>query len=164
MEPTNERVESGDFSAEPIPYDLTKADGAETVCGWLLTAPRFSPAWDQYFLVCVRLRDGVPGFPEPKRQFEGATHEIIVGALNPVRRYTGASLAAGQSLPFLQPLNVVVQFEGTDEEMRDLVSLMAQGVVYGFLSPEPALAGDNSAWLSAGVKTLAHIRGEEHAP
>src|SRR5262245_39300149 len=58
-------------------------EAAEAVCAWLLTAPFAYPRWAQYFLGAVRLRDGVPGFPPPRRQFLGATHELNVVALDP---------------------------------------------------------------------------------
>src|SRR5690348_1459188 len=58
-------------------------EAAETVCSWLIEAPGQSPGWDKYNLAVVRLRDNVPGFPQPHHQFDGTTHELLLMALNP---------------------------------------------------------------------------------
>lgn len=143
-----------------------RPDAAETVCQWLLTAPGYHPLWTQYALIVVRLRDDVPGFPPPHRQFDGATHELLVLALQPDHPRTPESFAAGEPLRFLQPVNHAHQFEATDAEMEDLADLAAQGVVHGVLNPETADAPERirAAWLMSLTKTLAHGRGEEHAP
>lgn len=144
--------------------------GAETVCWWLLTAPQAHPLWSQYVLCCVRLRDGVAGFPPPRRQFDGATHELLVVALDPSRGpFDEAAMAAyaeaGDGLPYLTPVNIAEQFEATDAEMARLTALAARGVTTGQLWPETADAPElvRAGWLSSLVKTLAHIRGEVHA-
>ena len=144
---------------------------AETVCQWLLTAPMAHPAWTQYLMPVVRLRD-VDGFAPPKRQFPGATHELLVLALDPDEGpYTPENMSrfdegpqAGR-LPYLTPVNIAHQIEGSDEEARTLALYSAWGVTAGTLNPEtsdaPSLIRAN--WKAALVKTLAHIRGESHA-
>lgn len=147
------------------------AEAAETVCTWLLTAPHAHPLWAQYLLGVVRLRDGIPGFRPPTRQFIGATHEMFVFALNPehgpftVEKMLGYGAGAG-SIPCLTPVNVVHQVEGSDEEARLLASYAAVAVVHGMLWPETGDAPDRIRmnWKASMVKSLAHIRGEEHAP
>ena len=64
------------------------------------------------------------------------------------------------------PVNIVHQIEGTDEEARLLASFAAVGVVHGLLWPETGDAPEQirMGWLGSMVKSLAHIRGEEHAP
>lgn len=139
---------------------------AETVCHWLINAPVYHPAWSQYLLVVVRLRDGVPGFGPPKRQFEGTTHELHVVALNPDHRLTVAELADPNTRAhYLTPINIAEQFIATDAEMQQLADLAAQAVVNGHLNPETADAPATirRAWLTSLTKTLAHIRGEAHA-
>jgi len=146
-------------------------DWAETVCQWLLTAPMAHPAWTQYLMPVVRLRD-TPGFPPPKRQFDGATHELLVVALNPdegpytpenMRRFYEGPQAG--RLPYLTPVNIAHQIEGSDEEARMLALYSAWGVTAGALNPETSDAPSliRSDWKGALVKTLAHIRGEAHA-
>jgi len=140
---------------------------AETVCQWLLTAPTYHPAWSQYLLMVVRLRDDVPGFPPPHRQFDGATHELLVIVLDPTRgpvnvlQLSDADFRYG----FLEPVNHAHQFEATDGEVEELADLAARAVVSGVLNPETGDAPDRirGQWLSSLTKTLAHLRGEEHA-
>ena len=156
--------------------DLAEAtEGPETLCHWLICSPAWHPLWTQYVLVVVRLRDGIPGMDPPKRQFPGATHELIVMALNPDPDITGHKpFASGAELlgwarehgiPYLQPVNIVEQFEASDEEMRKLASMCAWGVTAGHLEPETSNGPERirARWKSSMVKTLAHFRGEVHA-
>ena len=118
-----EKLEGPYGTAELVPIpDIPSA--AETVCTWLLTAPRAHPLWSQYAIVAVRLRD-LPGFPPPTRQFDGATHELLVIALNPEHGTMTPKRAVrfwrkGRSLPYLTPVNIAHQIEGTDEEAAEL--------------------------------------------
>jgi hypothetical protein len=145
-----------------------RADTAETVCYWVITSPWWHPLWAQYSLGVVRLRPGVPGFPDPVLKFEGATHELIVVALNPEfgpwneRKVVEADYA----LPYLEPVNIAEQFTATDDEMAMLAGLCVLGVLTGHLNPETSDAPTaiREAWLTSMVRTLAHLRGEEHAP
>lgn len=145
--------------------DIPRA--AETVCHWLLTAPQYHPLWSQYVLCVVRLRD-VPGFPPPHRQFDGATHEMLVVALNPEYGDVNVLQLADPDFRWhhLVPVNHAHQLEATDAEVEELADLAARAVVSGVLNPETADAPERirHSWLTALTKTLAHIRGEEHAP
>lgn len=141
---------------------------AETVCQWLLTHPQGHPLWSQYLLAVVRLSDN-PDFPPPKRQFQGATHELLVVALDPSEGpYAPDTMDRflDGTLPFLTPVNIAHQIEGTDAEASQLAAYAARGVTVGALWPETADAPDRvrAQWKSSLVKTLAHIRGKEHAP
>lgn len=164
-----DRLEGPRGTAERIPLpDIPAA--AETVCTWLLTAPMAHPLWSQYMLGVVRLRDGIAGFPPPKRQFDGATHELNLVALNPEHgTFTVARmkrLHRTGRLPYLTPVNIAHQFEGTDGEAGELAEMAARAVVNGWLTPETADAPDliRADWKTSLVKTLAHVRGEVHAP
>lgn len=159
--------------AEPIPVP-DRPDAAETVTWWLITAPRWSPLlvnFHQWVLGVVRLRDGIPGFPPPKRRFDGATHELFVATVNPEHPTTaGQMVDPGYHMHPLEPMNVVEQFEATDDEMRQVADLAARAVVDGHLCPEAwaTLSGSSAelsrGWLTSITKTLAHVRGEVHAP
>lgn len=150
----------------PLP-DIPQA--AETVCTWLLTAPQAHPLWAQYMLGCVRLRD-LDGFPPPVRHFDGATHEIDVVALNPEHGPYNVEKMQGYhhsgDLPYLTPINIAYQIEGSDDEARLLTGYAAMAVVHGFLWPETADAPEQvrADWAVSLTKTLAHIRGEVHEP
>lgn len=144
-------------------------EAAETVSSWLITAPIWHPAWSQYLLAVVRLRD-LPGWPEPQRQFTGATHELFVVTLDPGSGPYGADIVdkymVAGNLPVLTPVNVAHQIEGTDAEAEELGALAVVGVVHGALEPEASNGPQRirDGWKASMVKTLAHIRGEEHAP
>lgn len=147
-------------------------EAAETLCHWLIDAPGQSPAWSQYVMFCVRLRDDQPGFAPVKRHYEGTTHELDVWAINPDHHLTvdliEQSFASGEPLvsrALLKPVNVCVQFIATDDEMLQLVDYAARAVADGILAAEPPFSGNpRGVWLTPLTKTLAHIRGEEHAP
>lgn len=138
---------------------------AQTTDWWLIHAPQSHPLWSHYVLCCVRL-DDAPGFPPAKLRFPGATHEIIVAALDPRHGPYTAEAMPDKQLMWLEPVNVVEQFTATDEEMRHLCSSASWGVVVGALEPESSNGPERvrRQWLTALVKTLAHMRGEEHAP
>jgi len=144
-----------------------RPDAAATVCVWLVDRPDAHPLWTQYAILVLRLRDDIPGMPAPKLHHPGMTHEFLVLALDPDQRVDRRwFVVTSRTLPFLTPVNICEQFEATDEELCQLAELAARGVVHGLLWPETADAPDvvRHQWKTALVKTLAHIRGEEHAP
>lgn len=142
-----------------------------TVTWWLLTGP-WHPAWSQFVISVVSLAD-VDGVPPAKLHFPGATHELLVAALNPgsgvvATRHAPETLAQGGLRAvggWLDPVDVVHQFTATDEEMVALADLCAQACVHGPLTPSTDDARERlrEDWLTACVKTLAHMRNEEHA-
>lgn len=148
-------------------------DGADTTVTWWLLTGDWHPLWPQFIISVVRLAP-MPGRPPAKLQFPGATHELAVLALNPGKdatatRHEPATLIRGGLRAvggFLQPVDVVHQFTATDDEMKRLAGLCALACVDGVLNPSTDDARDfyREQWLSACVKTLAHMRGEEHAP
>lgn len=154
----------------PVP-DLPSA--AETLAWWLVDAPKWAPLlvpFRQWVIAVVRLRDDVPGFPPPTRKFDGATHEVLVLTLDPDHPATPEQMVQpGYRSRHLTPVNVAEQFEATDDEMAEVVELCACAVVDGVMCPEAYSTPSGSArqlsadWLTAITKTLAHIRGEEHA-
>lgn len=155
-------------TAQQLPPTDDPRGGAQ-VDAWLLTCPRFHPVWYQYAIGVIRLGD-VPGLPPARHiQFDGATHELLLVALNPEHGpQTAESTSAGMvdgSLPYLEPVNVVHQFEATDDEMRHVMRLAVQAVTRGILTPETgdAPTAVREAWLASLTKTLAHLRGEAHA-
>lgn len=140
-----------------------------TVAYWLITVPPYHPAWSQYVLSGIKL-DEDPDYPPPYLKFPGATHEVNLVVVNPSNYYTPdlliAKIKAGRSIGWLQPVNIHEQFTATDEEIVELIELLAHGVVNGHLNPETGDAPTRirEQWLQSMVRTLAHMRGEEHAP
>ena len=141
-----------------------------TLAHWLVTAPAYHPFWSQYVVLVLSLAD-MEGIPPAKKKFQGATHELMELALEPNEDHaphTAASLVeryhAGKTLPFLQPINQALQFEGTDEEIIALGRWAVWGIMNGQLNAETADAPDRirEQWEIALGKTLKHIRGEPH--
>lgn len=155
--------------AELIEIPVTP-QAAETVCAWLITSPGWHPFWEHYVFTVVRLTDDMPGFPAPHHEFEGTTHEMLMVALNPDEGPFDAEKIKGYfedgGLPYLTPVNVCEQFIATDEEMLELTLWGVRAIVNGQMSPEPPFSASTHSknWLVSMTKTLAHIRGEEHAP
>jgi hypothetical protein len=151
--------------AHRVTWPVDDVRAVQTTDYWLITAPRYHPLWSQYGLFCVRLDEDVPGFNPPILKFDGATHELLVATLDPESGPHRVETILANALPLLLPVNVVHQFTATDAEMRAVCELAARAVVNGQLCPEssdaPALVREQ--WLTSIVKTLAHMRGEEHA-
>lgn len=141
---------------------------AATVSSWLITSDDFHPAWTQWTLYAVHLRE-VPGVYTPTFHFLDATHEIGILALNPDTHVTVEDMGRPDwRMRYLLPPNLALQFIGTDDEMRYVVALMAWSVSAGHHSPEPPGSGGADSdwgrgWLASITKTLAHSRGEAHA-
>lgn len=153
---------------------------AATVCHWLITSDKFHPFWTQWFMGVVRLSE-VPNMPPARHQFEGTTHEFLIVSLNPEfgdkeimtgmlhdipakqwsspQRYLQFTESKG--MPYLEPPDVAIQFEASDDEMRQMAKLCAEAIVLNGISPDQDY---REVWKASLVKTLAHIRGEEHAP
>lgn len=152
---------------------------AATVCHYLITAPVYHPLWFQYVLAVIRL-GRFPGIPAATLEFEGATHELMVVAMDPETGHGAAGHypehhtpecmngehVRNRDLAFLLPGNVSWQVIATDEEMQVLASMAAQAVVDGKWNPETADAPDaiRAAWNAGLTRTLAHLRKEPHAP
>lgn len=153
---------------EFIDHDTTNPLNAAGVCCYLITAPAYHPVWSQYMLGVVDLKDH-DGLPDPKLHFDGATHELMVVALNPDYRQDKASMlhhAKEGTLPFLLPVNIAHQFTASDEEMEAMAWLCGNAITEGRMDPEVGDAPElvREGWLAACVKTLAHFRGEVHQP
>ena len=157
-------------TAELVEVDQ-QLDGAATTVGtWLLTGA-WHPVWPQFILSAVTLTD-VEGAPPAVLHFPGATHELMVVALNPgpvgSPPHTAEQFAAGGFRGvggYLEPIDVVHQLEATDAVVVELLELAARACVDGVLNPstDDARPQLREAWLSALVRTLAHMRGEAHA-
>lgn len=146
-------------------------DGAGTTVTWWLLQGLWHPLWPQFVLSVVNLRE-VDGMPPAQLRFPGATHELMVVALNPgdpLRLHDIETLESGGFRGvggYLTPIDVVHQFEATDEEMTHLAELCARACTLGVLTPstDEARAVLREQWLTSCVRTLAHMRGEVHAP
>jgi hypothetical protein len=148
---------------------LDAPEWSATTCHWLIASAQFHVWWRQWLVACVDLAPNNVHHPAALH-FPGATHEVIIVAVNPDHPVTPAdTTAAGFQLQFLTPINLAAQFEASDEEMRRVVAYMCWSISEGHHTPEPPLShGIDSewgqGWLASITKTLAHVRGEVHAP
>lgn len=140
--------------------EFSNKDMGATVATWFLDCPGQSPAWRHYLLSVVHLRPIKGQEHEPVFQFPGATHEVMVVALDPGKHPSPTDI---QTWYHLTPVNVAQQLVlEDDEQARKLLHLAARAVVSGLLPAEPAMSGAKEPWQSTLVNTAAHMRGLEH--
>jgi hypothetical protein len=112
-----------------------KPEQDATICHWVVEAPAAHPAWHSYSLHCQHLRP-MPGH-EIKFYLDGATHEMVVFALNPRLPRRGMiedGIVAGR---WLTPPNFAVQFiESNDDDACERVKKAVQEILDGKLSPD----------------------------
>lgn len=98
---------------------------------WIVRAPYAHPLWSHYVVMCIALRD-VPGVPKATIHLEGATHEVMVFALDPDTRP-----ALNDYPRMLQPINFTGQFiEADDLAAAARVQQAVQDVIDGTLNPD----------------------------
>lgn len=166
MEPIYEKVTGARGTAEPCPLDGVP-DSSATVAVWLLTCPGRHPVWSQWALSAVTLAP-VDGYPPAKITVEGATHELLLFAIEPqIVVDPNARLWEPRDVGefakhMLTPVNIVEQVRlGSDEQARELTSLLAQAVAHGVLDPETADSPERTRryWSSTIARTIEHHRG-----
>lgn len=143
-------------TAERAP-DTAFADRPAALTLWIITAPAWHPLWSQYSLSVVTLAD-IPGEQPAIKKFPGATHELLVMALNPEHGPYDASAIRSDTLHHLTPVNIAEQFTATDEQAQVLAALCAHAVVDGLLNPETGDAPERirASWSRVIEQTLDH--------
>lgn len=138
-------------------------DTPATLAAWIISAPHWHPAWSQYLLAVITLAD-IPGTRPATVYVPGATHELIVAALNPERGPHAAATATNASLDLLRPVNIAQQFTGTDDRARELAALCARAVTDGILAPETGDAPEliRAVWAQSIAQTLNHDADPHH--
>jgi hypothetical protein len=102
-----------------------------TVAGWIVYAPYAHPAWHSYMIAGVSLRVH-PNWQPPHIRKPGATHEILVVALNPEH-----PTAINDHPRILTPLNFVAQLIETDDQAAAArIEATVQDVIDGVLNPD----------------------------
>lgn len=105
--------------------------------------------------MCISLRE-VPGFPPAHINMHGATHEIMVYALNPEHAIDLAS-----SPRFLTPCNFVGQFiQPSDDEAAALIEQTVRDVIDGRLNPDT----DYAQWWIQRFSASNVTRGIDWRP
>lgn len=147
---------------EVIVDEFDTVDQSATLACWFLTCPGQSPAWENYLLSCVHLRPVEGAEHDAVINVPGATHELMVLAMNPDFHPVAED---PETWGFLRPTNVIEQFEvPSDNDAIRLTGQTVRAVLDGIFWAEPPLAGQVEPWRSSIIRTSAHYRGEPHAP
>lgn len=97
----------------------------------IVSAAYAHPMWTHYLVLGVALRD-VPGVPPAKINMPGATHEVLVFAIDPGKR-----LAIDAMPALLQPVNFAGQFvEADDSAAAARIEQAVRDVIAGTLNPD----------------------------
>lgn len=138
---------SGGYARELL-FELEPTDPKDWHAGigtWFIDAPHQSPAWRHYMLSIIHLRD-IAGVKPPSIREEGATHEVMILALDPAGKPDPQNQA---SWVFLSPHNLEEQVTLADDASASkLLGICAQKIVDGTLWAEPALSGQVEPWRS----------------
>jgi hypothetical protein len=145
----------GNF-AEVWSIDLTKAKSIEGVpkekqgliAAWVIYAPQSHPLWPWLRLTLIHLRP-IEGLDDPKIHLEGATHEIVLTALDPKHYPPPLDDIPGN---YLTPHNFAAQLLCTSDEaaIKAVEELAMKPLAKGHLNPDTdairawaAIFGDN---------------------
>lgn len=143
-----------------------------TVFHWLVSAPPFHPMWSQYIVSAVDLTTQLPKLPPVIIDFKGATHEVLILALDPtestswtpeaLREFATEGNPKYGHLPYLTPVNIHQQVTATDDELLRLAPFLMEAIVKRGLTPETSDAPDKvrEMWREALEQGLEHMRGE----
>ena len=126
---------------------------------WFLHLPPAHPIWPRYLLSVIHLRPD-PAFGPARLKYPGATHELMVVALDPEKN---PQPNQPETWHHLTPINYVNQFHGlTDAGAAGLARTAAEQVVQGQLWVETSdIAGGKAQWdrfLRDAVRA-AQVRG-----
>jgi hypothetical protein len=120
-----------DLEAIRAKHKLAKGADA-TVCAWIVEAKWAHPLWECYALGAIHLRP-MPGTPPAKISLEGATHEVILYALDPGRPPDLFNPLSTR----LEPANFCGQWRATsDLEAEGKIEGCVREIVTGHLSPD----------------------------
>ena len=140
---------------------VPEADQQTCLAAWFLDLPPAHPFWPRYMLSVVHLRD-VAGTKPPVLQYPEATHELLIGALDPEHHPVAHDLS---TCHWMTPLNIVVQFHGiSDGQAKSLAQWVASEVVFGRLWVEPSdRQGERERWDRAITERVAVLSREQLA-
>lgn len=102
---------------------------------WLIEAPNANRLWNYYAATLVYLRD-IPGAPPVKLKREKATHEFVMGTIDPEVDNT-VDPSDIKTFKMLTPPDLHEQLTlPSDERALEVVRLAVQNCVDGQLSPD----------------------------
>jgi hypothetical protein len=111
-----------------------------TVASWILRVPGAHPFWAFYWIGCVSLKP-MAGVPPAIINLPGATHEILLFALNPE-----IEPALDAEPAWMEPINFAAQFiEPNDHAAAVRIRATVQDVIDGTLNPD---TDARSQWIA----------------
>lgn len=143
------------------PGERGRPDADGTVDGWLMFVPGAHLLWTYWIATVVHLRP-ILGVKPAHITEPGATHEMIIAALNPEQPLPDlAAVGRGEaSFAFLTPLDVVQQFTVADDAQgATLCELAVRSCIDGYASPDQDW---RSWWRKTIPATAAHLREGKH--
>jgi hypothetical protein len=121
--------------------DVSKFAGEKkhTTCGgFIVSAPYAHPHWQNYFCSVIHLRD-VPGLDPATIYLEGATHEMLLWAMNPKKGIAPILEYKDDNVMSycLSPVNFGAQFvSASDQAAHDLILIAMKDVADARLNPD----------------------------
>ena len=114
---------------------LSTTEGKPFGATWLITAPWAHPAWSQYALLLIDLT--TPSDRPPVVYLDGATHELLLFALDPSHTATSARamVEAGPFRP-LSPPNHGYQFKAESDAAVTRLQRIVDDIEGRCLSPD----------------------------
>lgn len=107
-------------------------DPSLAVADWIVEAVYAHPLWHSYHLICYALRPHPSVQGETKIYLEGATHEMVLYALDPQK-----PRALNDVMHWLSPCNFAAQIKAhTDAEAMLRIYAAVEDIVAGRLSPD----------------------------
>jgi hypothetical protein len=130
----------------------------EAECGvWIVHAPHAHSVWWWYAVMVVSLRE-IPGAPPSRLQFPGASHELLIVALNPEEPLPDVDRWGAAGTPpvrYLTPIDQCVQFIVADDEQAQTLANLVVDVIADGMSPDQDFRG---WWQDCVAKTSEHLR------
>lgn len=125
---------------------------------WLVHYPGIHPFWSWWAVSVCSLAD-MPGLPPAQIRLDGASHEVIIVALNPE---AGEPNVDDQfdALPWMSPPELCHQVKRlTDDQARRLVGQLCRAFADGVSAPDGDYRSRNEALLTG---TAAHLAAGLH--
>lgn len=148
---------------KPANPKLAAHDGH--ISSWIVNGP-FHLCWSWWMLGVVHLRP-IPHVKQPYKQYPGAEYEFLIMAFNPDRGMPDITAIEDDKNwgvidepKFLEPADVVIQFDGLDDERAErLCDLSAWAIAKGLLSPDQDY---RERWKTVILETVDHLKHGSH--
>lgn len=116
--------------------------------------------WDHWGVTMIHLRP-IEGCRPPHITVPGATHELMIVALNPEKPLPPLNSAAPDFAPaYLTPIDIAQQFICPDDAFaQHLLELSVDAIIAGYISPDEDARRD---WQASIATTLEHYQDGTH--